>query len=346
MKLHHISLMKKAVIPVLILFCAAALWPQLPKPGGGSGGGGASGAPTDAKYVTLQAESGLSAEGSLGALADNAVAAVDVAGAVATLRAALFSDLVPLWASGSCSGFLKSDGTCSTPASGHATTYDTYANLPATCATGDRHFTSDSIYEFLCTATNTWTAFHQGTKVTIPPSASWAWVNQNTATVSAAGGTQYITATDSGGDSNNCRVRSISVPYTLTAVVRTSVPPPGSSLSAGIALRESGSGELIVFANFNQGGAYNIRVTTWNSPTSFAALLDSTGISIGQDLFYLRVVNNSTNRIFYASFDRGINWEELFSHASGTFLTEDQAGFCVLPWGSQTRNSLVSWDVQ
>lgn len=55
--------------------------------------GGTTGALTSNTYVTLQAESNLSAEFSLGSLADNAIVAVDVSGAVATPRAALSTDL-------------------------------------------------------------------------------------------------------------------------------------------------------------------------------------------------------------------------------------------------------------
>ena len=43
----------------------------------------ATGAPADAHYITTQTEAGLSAETSLGALADNAIVAVDVTASVA-----------------------------------------------------------------------------------------------------------------------------------------------------------------------------------------------------------------------------------------------------------------------
>lgn len=124
----------------------------------------ATGAPADAHYITTQAESGLSAEVSLGALADNSIVAVDVAASVATPRAAVYTDVVPLWAAGSCSGYLKSDGTCDTPAGGSGDVTDV-----GDCSSG-ACFTS--------AGTGTTLTFHgssSGTQtLTVPAAASGA----------------------------------------------------------------------------------------------------------------------------------------------------------------------------
>lgn len=74
------------------------------------------GAPDNAHYLTTQVEAGLSAEVSLGALADNSIVAVDVAASVATPRAATAADIVATF-SGS-GDYLKSDGTQGTPSAG------------------------------------------------------------------------------------------------------------------------------------------------------------------------------------------------------------------------------------
>lgn len=76
-----------------------------------------------AAVITTQAESSLSNEVSLGALADNAIVTVDVSGSVATPRAAAASDVVAIFNSGTCSGYLKSNGSCDTPA-GSSTVVD------------------------------------------------------------------------------------------------------------------------------------------------------------------------------------------------------------------------------
>ena len=84
--------------------------------GTSGGGGGGGGAPTDAPYWLSTSNGTLSAEVNLGALADNSVVAVDVTAGTATPRAALYSDITPLWDSGSCgSEYLRGNGTCDTP---------------------------------------------------------------------------------------------------------------------------------------------------------------------------------------------------------------------------------------
>lgn len=83
---------------------------------GGGGGGGGGGAPTDAPYWLSTSNGTLSAEVNLGALADNSVVAVDVTAGTATPRAALYSDITPLWDSGSCgTDYMRGNGTCDTP---------------------------------------------------------------------------------------------------------------------------------------------------------------------------------------------------------------------------------------
>lgn len=84
--------------------------------GGGGGGGGGGGAPTDAPYWLSTSNGTLSAEVNLGALADNSVVAVDVATGTATPRAALYTDITPLWDSGACgTDYMRGNGTCDTP---------------------------------------------------------------------------------------------------------------------------------------------------------------------------------------------------------------------------------------
>jgi hypothetical protein len=90
-------------------------------------------APLDAPYWVSTTVAGLSAEVNLGALSDNNIVAVDISTGVATPRAAAFGDVVVLFGSGSCSGFLKSDGTCETGGGGGlaSTDIDTSSELAA-----------------------------------------------------------------------------------------------------------------------------------------------------------------------------------------------------------------------
>jgi hypothetical protein len=114
----------------------------------------AAGAPTTAHYLTTQAEAGLSAEVSLGALADNNIVAVDIAASVATVRAAIAGDVVLLFGNGSCSGYLKSDGTCDV----------------STVATGMTQATANSADNTVSVSVGTSGRAFEKTPVTIDPS--------------------------------------------------------------------------------------------------------------------------------------------------------------------------------
>jgi hypothetical protein len=137
---------------------------------GGGGGGGGGGAPTDAKYWLAAADATLSAEKNLGALADNAIVAVDVAGSEATPRAAVYTDIVPLFNSGTCSGYLKSDGTCDTPS----------GSFPAATAYQLYRRNSDDTADEAATLT-------AGTGVTITPSSGQVTVSTDCAQVACLG---------------------------------------------------------------------------------------------------------------------------------------------------------------
>src|SRR6185437_417085 len=86
-----------------------------------------------------------------------------------TSRAAAFTDIVPLWASGGCSGFLKSDGTCSTGTSGGAAGSPTQVQFntgAAFDATGG--FTFDKTVNALATTGSVSTPDFYGTAANPP----------------------------------------------------------------------------------------------------------------------------------------------------------------------------------
>ena len=67
---------------------------------------------------------------------------------------AVYTDIVAMWASGSCSGFLKNDGTCSTPSGGTVTTTGSPASPELTCFSGPTSITNCNLSGDI-TTTNT-----------------------------------------------------------------------------------------------------------------------------------------------------------------------------------------------
>ncbi len=77
--------------------------------------GSGDGAPIDAPYLLTAGDARLSGASNLGALSTG-IPKITVSAGVATPGNAAAADVVGLFNSGSCSGYLKSDGTCGTPA--------------------------------------------------------------------------------------------------------------------------------------------------------------------------------------------------------------------------------------
>lgn len=253
-------------------------------------------------------------------------------GAGDDLGSATAADVVALWASGSCSGFMKNDGTCSTPAAGHATTYDTYANLPATCTTGARHFTSDSIYEFLCTATNTWTALYKGQVVTIPPSTGWGTDGSATITASHTKGYIYMTIPANGSPNVGLYHRDIpAAPYTVTALIRVNAAA-SDFYHGALAIAQVSTDEQQYIGLLCEGGN-RIGSHFWGTFTGSVSTIGTMRPWFDNEI-WVRIADNSTNRILSWSMD-GINWVQHSSETNTTNLTPDKIGFQMNSQNSQ-----------
>lgn len=222
--------------------------------------------------------------------------------------------------------------------------YGTYANLPATCKTGDQYKTSDSIYEFLATATDTWTAFNCSKKVVVPPASGWSWNgNQGSATVDYTYGYGYLYAPSNSGDSLRAQVRSTSAPYVVTARVRVQ-HYQSNYTSAGIVFRDSATDKHVVFGLGSNGGQ-NL-LSYYHSTATAAGSGRGTFISLTNiNEIWLRGSDDNTNRILEYSLD-GNNWIQYSSSTRTTDLTANQIG-----WFANSNNSnrvdamLISWNV-
>jgi hypothetical protein len=112
---------------------------------------------------------------------------------------------------------------------------------------------------------------------------------------------------------------------------------------AGLVVRESGSGELILFEQHPTG----MNVAWWASATSFSSGKRSADVHFPYE--WMQIEDNNTNLIFRYSRD-GHTFLEFYSESRTAHLTPDQIGFHV-----QARNasapdlsvamSILSWAV-
>jgi len=202
--------------------------------------------------------------------------------------------------------------------------YGTYANLPATCNVGDQYKTSDSMFEFVCTATNTWTAFRSGRKVIIPVNSTFSDLNAPSI-VETSRGAVYIAVTQNGTDNIRGRVKNLpTAPWTIeTAFIPEFLSGTANRL-VGLALYD---GTKLKFLSVGNEGSFKIRVDNWNSVTSWSSQLNYGTQAWGSPVC-LRIVDDNTNWLYYVgpSFD---NMALILTQARNNFLTPTKAGMVV-----------------
>ncbi len=223
---------------------------------------------------------------------------------------------------------------------------DTYANLPAATTAGRVFWATDSPYQFRDNG-STWDAFlPQFGQVTLPPTAGWTDVNLGSATYTADSGWLGLKTEGVGSSQVRIKVRTIpATPYTVTAcLVITS--NTGSS-SAGLFLRESGTGRIVTLSI---GGTGTLNSAKYTNETTFSATYSSnSGVVTPQGSKpCFRRADNGTTRTLSFSNDRE-QWVELPTQGHTDFLTADQIGWGMVT-GSGSSNgewiaaSLLSWD--
>lgn len=183
-------------------------------------------------------------------------------------------------------------------------------------------------------ANPSWTAQTGGSSAypafTTPVDGDYGWINQGGASVTVnANGGIYLLGPANSGDSLRIRKKSVTAPYTITAAF-LAVSPGIATRLAGLLWRQSSDGKLISWgpAWSDALGAYQFECNDWNSATSFSATNASLDIILGAGLFWLRLVDNNTNRIVSWSLD-GYNFIDVFTETRTTFLTADEVGFFV-----------------
>jgi len=196
-----------------------------------------------------------------------------------------------------------------------------------------------------------WAAHAPLYPITDPALVSWAWVNQGPAVLSGEGGGITI-KTDEAlglGESLRCRVTALPTrPFTIIAGVRLGASPASYS-SAGILLRESSSGKLVVLRVY---GSNDFRWTPsyarFDSPTLITGSYFEGAPGPPEFPLFLCFRDDGTHRWAGFSHD-GVNVVIFGKTYNSDFLWADQAGFFIGgPQGDQSGGCfirLLSWRV-
>lgn len=165
-----------------------------------------------------------------------------------------------------------------------------------------------------------------------PGVGNFAWVNQSTAAATQTADGITLTAPSVGGDNFRLLVASAPTsPYTITAKYEFLAPLPPHYAQIGLLLRNSGSGNFLIFSTQCVNGTpdVNTNVNRFNSPTSNNSTPFASGnmpLSVAPAWF--RITDDGTNRNFYTSQD-GNNWVQVFRESRTAFITPDQYGFFI-----------------
>lgn len=124
--------------------------------------------------------------------------------------------------------------------------------------------------------------------------------------------------------------RSLSVPYTLYAVVQMRGVVSGgvSSFVAGICLSDGTKYEYIGVIMSGASANIAVEVKTLATLSSAGSAVAGPTVNVVGPTLPVKIVNNSTNRVF--SYWQNGAWTQLLSEASGTFLTETAGGLIMI----------------
>jgi hypothetical protein len=209
-----------------------------------------------------------------------------------------------------------------------------YASLPAAGTAGRGYLATDGPL-LLVDSGSAWTAFGPLWKLTPPVDASFAWVNQGSATTDTTRGSVVLANTSNNSGSYGLNVRKIaapgSTPYTVTALLMPQFSVAGTYTEAGICLRESSSGKLILFTVRNNAGAFQLLVSKFSSATASAGdyATSANALMVGS-YWWMRISDDGTNRKCQFSRD-GFNWQTYHSVGRTDYLTPNEVGYFIDP---------------
>lgn len=189
--------------------------------------------------------------------------------------------------------------------------------------------------------------------LTSPTLTTFAWRNQDAATVSAANNTIYFSFPNAVTDSTLVgREQTVAVStWTLTAAFLIFSPNTGSqNQNNGIYMADSGTNKIVYFHMDRRGIHY---IQDWTNATSYSGQPfdgNFTWAPTGP-LIWLKMQRTGGNVLFSVSAD-GINWSQRKSLADNEFLAAiDRVGFMMETSGVNNGDidnamTVVHWNLQ
>jgi hypothetical protein len=145
-------------------------------------------------------------------------------------------------------------------------------------------------------------------------------------------------------------------PYVVTAAILPQLVFPANFVSFGLALRESGTGEIMTFGPVSDTGRGDpagliMTATKFTNATTFSAhytLVPANPPAAAWQMgpcMWLQIEDDNTNRILRVSND-GRHFKQLFSVGRTDFLTPDQIGIFANSGNATHAGAglLLSWD--
>lgn len=180
-----------------------------------------------------------------------------------------------------------------------------------------------------------------------PVVADFTWVNQGTATAVDEQDSIYLTYPAGAPTNNRMLVKAApATPYVITATFLSNILAASQS-SFGLVHRQSSDGKFTYMDIFATAAALTLAVANYTNPTTFSAQPAAISYFPFGPLFFLRMQDTGTNRIYSYSYDYGRTWTVVYTVARTTFETPDQVGF-----GADSSNAsaggaltLLSWTV-
>lgn len=179
-----------------------------------------------------------------------------------------------------------------------------------------------------------WNALGWATGIPLVPPPSTGWTAFNSGSVTDNKTSRLMTRTNAASDPFRGEVRTLSPAsnYTATCYLEASMPPL-PYVRTGIVLRNSGSGNFILFGSaYDAGvGSFVLWTSKWVDPATLSATYAETSPwnLIGGIPKWLRIRDDNTNRYFEYSYN-AVDW---ILHGASTlrtdFITPDQIGWAV-----------------
>lgn len=239
----------------------------------------------------------------------------------------------PIFVGNNVGDVLTWDGIQWVPVPGPAagtTGFGVYAARPVSGSLGQRYVTSDGAVEWINDG-SVWRPLLAGTVGNqVPPVAAWTTVLGVAVTFGDAQGTALAVGPGSGSDNICGLLVAKTAPVTATMHVRQA--SSGNSATAGVVVRDSGTGALVIFGSYSSGigDFYNVGVFNFTNPSTFASTVVIAPNDFARTVgAWLRVVDTGFMQSFQASPD-GRNWLTLGTQVSsgdevGIFVNDSAA---------------------